>query len=76
MKTEVNGKIKDFREEFARYVEEDMVWKKANDQKWVDAKPGLDNMRDLTITGKTILKFVLFIISLGGAWAVIKKFIP
>lgn len=64
IKITVNGKIDRINEKLDTYIKEDNEWK-------TDVKPYIENMRqmsDFTLVGSAVLKFI---ISIGGAVAVI-----
>lgn len=66
IESKVNGKIKAIDEKLTNYINVDMQWKEEN-------KPALENMKNLTITGKTLVKTVLVAGSLAGAIIGLKK---
>lgn len=62
----VNGGVRGIAATLNEYVEEDMKWKRANQE-------ALDNMKNLTTTGGMLLRILLAIGALSGAWLAIKK---
>ena len=68
----VNGKIDDLKkttltkEDFNKYVDMDTA-------RWAEAKPALDNMKNLTTTGKLIVSLSVGITAVGGAYLLLKK---
>jgi hypothetical protein len=66
IESKVNGKIKSIDEKLTNYIDLDMKWKEEN-------RPALDNMKNLTITGKTLIKSILVAGSLAGAIIGLRK---
>lgn len=63
----VNGGIRKIDTNLTNHITSDKQWKD-------EAKPALDNMRNLTSTGKLIVSLSMGITAIGGAVLILRKF--